>query len=169
MFSLLLSMYWVGGLYGCVFPPPLERDSRDAGVNSIPVIVSIDSEHQPPGPLVIDTTLVEMGEIPAPITLTVRDLDLTDQVHVYFYVDYDNPNPTPPRNECRGPAGQLDRVLSCEIDRLCQDVEIPSNRDYLVEAMVVDRMPSLTGEPLFRSVPEGTGVSFQSWLLRCEG
>lgn len=144
-------------LAGCIFPPPLEENpGSDGAQNSIPVIVSIDADHQPPGPLVIDPSIK-----PAPISLTVRDLDPEDRIHIYFYVDYNNPDPTPPVSECHGPASDTDRNLSCEIDKLCQ------TNGVLVEAMVIDRSATLTGEPLFRAVPEGTGISFRSWLLRC--
>ena len=148
-------------------PPPLSNENDiDAAVNAIPVIVGVDADHEPPGPLIVNTTLLEMGLPPDPMTLTVLDTDLDDQVHVYFYVDYGNPDPTPPRNECHGSPGTLERTLSCDLDRLCDST--PSRSGLLVEAMVVDRIPNLTGEPLFRAVPEGTGKSFRSWLLSCE-
>ena len=166
----VLAMSLAGSLLaGCPYPFPLESESgdQDAGANSPPVIVRVDAPYQPPGPIILDTEAIGLGVPPEPMTVVVSDIDRDDQVFVYFYVDYGNPGPTPARNECSGSAGSVNRTLSCQIDRLCQDIEPPAT-GLLLEAMVVDRVPNLSGDPLFRALPEGTGRSFQSWLLQCE-
>lgn len=146
-------------LSGCFLPPSLEPETEsDAGPNSVPVI--IDSTFP-------STEVAVRKEGQDPLTLTVRDLDVSDTVYVYFYVDYNLPEPGPPLGECTGAGGQHDRVLTCEINSLCYRIPLPDNGSHFLEAVVADRERLLTGEPRNRAFPEGTGISYRAWLMKC--
>lgn len=145
---------------GCFLPPSLEPETEaDAGPNSIPVIIDTTFTSN-------QVAIHKEGEDP-PLTLTVRDLDAGDTVYVYFYVDYGLPETGPPLSECTGAGGQHDRVLTCAIDSLCYRIPLPDNQVHFLEAVVADRERLLMGEPRNRAFPEGTGVSYRAWLMRC--
>jgi hypothetical protein len=144
---------------GCFLPPSLEPETEaDAAPNSIPVI--IDSTFP-----AVQVAIRKDGQ--DPLTLTVRDLDVSDTVYVYFYVDYSVPEAGPPLSECTGAGGQHDRVLTCEINSLCYRIPLPDNQVHFLEAVVADRERLLMGEPRNRAFPEGTGISYRAWLMRC--
>lgn len=152
-------MYTIAG-GACFLPPSLEPEvEADASPNTIPVIV--DTSFQPTGVLDIQ----RQGQ--QPVTLTVRDLDESDTTYVYFYVDYGYPDPTPPLNGCEGGGPQIDRVLSCPINSLCSATDSVPDQRHFLEAVVADRELLLNGTSLFRTFPEGTGISYRSWLMTC--
>jgi hypothetical protein len=153
-------MAWMLTSGGCFLPPSLEPETEaDAGPNSIPVI--IDSTFTS-----VDVAIRKEGQ--DPLTLTVRDLDVSDTVYVYFYVDYGrNEEQGPPLGECRGAGGQHDRVLTCEINALCYRIALPDSGNHFLEAVVADRERLLSGEPTNRAFPEGTGISYRAWLMQC--
>lgn len=154
MLSLLL-------LTACPIPPPLEREDLDASVNSIPVITRLDPNFPSPGPIAINRQETE------PMSLTVRDTDLDDTVWVYFYVDYNYPTPVPDLNHCRSSVNELDRNLTCPLNALCAFETGPPDQIHFLEAMVTDRELLSEGEPLYRALPPGAGVSYRSWLMTC--
>jgi hypothetical protein len=153
-------MAWMLASSGCFLPPSLEPETEsDAAPNSIPVI--IDSTFTS-----VDVAVRKEGQ--DPLTLTVRDLDVSDTVYVYFYVDYGrNEERGPPLGECRGAGGQHDRVLTCEINSLCYRIGLPDSGNHFLEAVVADRERLLVGEPTNRAFPEGTGISYRAWLMQC--
>ncbi|MEM9490332.1 MAG: hypothetical protein AAGC55_14395 [Myxococcota bacterium] len=156
-----------GSVAGCVIPLPLETEALDAGLNSAPIIVEIGGDYQPPGPILLTQSDIDDGNLPATMLLTVRDNDLDDEINVYFYVNYELDGPTPPLTECRSNVEERDRTLDCPIDALCTGQQIPSS-GHLLEAMVTDTRLEATGDPMFRSLPDDAGISFQSWLLDCQ-
>jgi hypothetical protein len=152
-------MAWSFASSGCFLPPSLEPETEaDAAPNSIPVIV--DSTFQ-------GNRVSIRKEGQEPVTLTIRDLDVSDTVYVYFYVDYGLPEAGPPLNECTGAGGQHDRTLNCEINSLCYRIPLPDNQVHFLEAVVADRERLLSGEPGNRAFPEGTGISSRAWLMTC--
>jgi hypothetical protein len=149
------------GLAGCVIPPPLERENLDASVNSIPVITRLDPNFPSPGPIAIHRREQE------PMSLTVRDNDLNDTVYVYLFVDYNYPRPVPPLSSCQSSVTELDRTLTCPLNTLCAFEEGPPDQLHFLEALVTDRALLPEGEPLYRALPPGTGVSHRAWLMTC--
>lgn len=145
---------------GCFLPPSLESEVKaDAAPNAIPVI--LDSTLPATGLI----TLQKQGQ--QPITLTVREPDAGDTVYVYFYVDYGLPDPTPSPNACQGAGPTLDRVLDCPLNSLCELLDSSPDEIHFLEAVTTDRARLNNGTPLFRAFPEGTGISYRSWLMTC--
>lgn len=149
-------------LAGCVVPPPLERASDvDAAINSIPVITALDPSFPAPGPIQIKRQEQET------MTLVVHDADLMDTVWIYFFVDYNYPNPVPPLNSCQSSVSELERTLICPLNALCAFAQGPPDQIHVLEAMITDREILTEGEPIYRALPDGAGVSFRSWLMNC--
>ncbi len=147
----------------CFLPPSLSPESEvDAGVNATPVIIATDTNFPAPGPILIDRQQASR------MNLTVRDLDTQDTIYIFFYVNYNYPNPVPFSNRCQSSARQIDRTLSCPLNGLCAQIAAPDEQIHFLEAMVTDReLLDDAQEPAFRAVPVGTGISYQSWLMRC--
>ncbi|WP_152629713.1 hypothetical protein [Haliangium ochraceum] len=147
-------------LGGCFLPPSLSPEGEaDAAPNSVPVILETTF---PSG-----SVLAIRKDEQEPVTITVRDLDLSDDVFVYFYVDYGQPENGPPLNECTGPAGQVDRTLNCDINSLCFSIPLPDTGQHFLEAVVTDQARLRSGSPSNRAFPEGTGISQRAWLMTC--
>lgn len=160
---LALALGCVGGA-SCVIPPALDPEQDvDAAVNSIPVIVKLDSNFPSPGPIPIKKP--GTGEEQEPMTITVRDLDVQDTVWIYIYVDYNYPNPLPHLSSCQSSVSQFDRDLTCPLNTLCAFAD--QRALHFLEAMVTDRELLPQGEPLFRALPPNAGVSYRSWLMVC--
>lgn len=147
-------------LVGCVIPPPLEREDQDAALNSSPVLTGLDPRYPSPGPIAVSPDL-------EPMVLTVRDIDVGDTVWIYFYVDYNYPDPVPHLNSCQSAVSAIERPMNCPINALCAFDDGPPDQIHFLEAMITDRALLPDGEPLYRALPEGTGVSFRSWLMTC--
>lgn len=152
----------LAALAGCVIPPPLEREEeRDAAVNSIPVVVGLDPSYPSPGPIAITRQHQET------MSLTVRDNDLGDTLWIYFFVDYNYPDPVPHLNSCQISVNELDRTLTCPLNALCAFEDGPPDQIHFLEAMVTDRALLPEGEPIYRALPPGAGVSYRAWLMTC--
>lgn len=160
---------------GCVLPADLEPAGADAGPSSPPVILSVApaDAFSPPGPIVV------ARESSPTMTLTARDIDIADSLYVRLFVDYNRPpdTPRPGREDCQGaPNGTTDRIVECDTDSLCTDIEEDDTSNHVLEAMITDSPFILGGDPLadsqppFRAVadPLHAGYSFMSWVMRCQ-
>lgn len=148
-------------LSACVVPPPLERDDLvDAGLNAFPAIIDIDPNFPTPGPITVSQQ--DQREM----SFKIRDPDLGDTVWVYLFRDYGYPDPTPHLSSCQNSVAALDRDVTCPLNRLCGFVSNPG-QVHVLEAMATDRELLGDGEPLYRSLPEGAGYSFRTWLMTC--
>lgn len=146
---------------GCVIPPPLEQDtSEDGGVNSFPSIVEIDSNFPPPGPISLNQ------QDQRDMTFKVHDADVEDTIWVYLFRDYNYPDPTPHLSSCQSSLSEMERDLTCPLNRMCGFVD-PGDTIHVLEALVTDRELLDEGEPLYRALPDGAGFSFRSWLMTC--
>jgi hypothetical protein len=153
----------------CVIPPDLELDEVDGGAGSPPVIVSSgpSPEFSVPGPLVLERNDSR------DITLTVEDHDIDDDLYVRMFVDY--PADTATRAACRvGPTGEVDRIIECPTERLCEGVDDQDTSRHFLEAMVADREfladnnPDAEDQEPNRALPDDAGYSFRAWMISCQ-
>ena len=147
-------------LTGC---PSLALDNRDAGVNSPPAIVQVNSDQQElpePGPV-----LFARGS--GKLTLTLVDTDVGDQLFVRVFVNYTIQNPTPPRASCTASSGSVKRTCTADLAGLCtqQDVGLPTPLDMAV--VVFDRQPLDTGTPVFQAMPPDGLSTGKFFHLNC--
>ena len=148
-------------LSACVIPPPLEGDDTvDGGMNSFPTIVEIDPKFPTPGPITVSQQ--DQQEM----SFKVRDENLDDTIWIYLFRDYAYPDPTPHLSSCQSTVAELERDLTCPLNRLCGFVSGP-DQIHVLEAMATDRELLSDGEPLYRSLPDEAGYSFRSWLMTC--
>lgn len=146
---------------GCVIPPQLDPEgSSDGGVNAFPALIEIDPNFPAPGP--IDISEQDQRDM----SFRVHDTDLDDTIFVYLFRNYNYPDPTPHLSSCKDATNELERVLTCKLNRLCGFTD-GTDTVHVLEAMITDRELSDEGEPLFRALPEGAGYSFRTWLMTC--
>jgi hypothetical protein len=153
---------------GCIFPPSIEFEQRDAGTNAAPSITSVR------GP---DQQELKLGEpfIVSPgqdgdLTVTVFDSDVDDLLYIKVFVDYrEQAAPLNARSQCTaGPDMQAEtRAARCALTALCtmMDIGLP----HSMEIDVYDRPPDSTAEltPPFRAtLPPGL-KSTNYYPLQC--
>jgi hypothetical protein len=143
---------------GCVIPPPLTVE-QDGGVNAPPSITAVldtsgTSRRAP------DTITLPQGST-AEITVTLTEIDHSDDVFVQIFRDYDVVNPLPPLVHCGAPADpSAIRVAHCTTAQLCPDVGGP--RTLEIEAY--DRTPN-PNTPYREGAP---GEFFSTWTFQLE-
>jgi len=147
-------------LAGC---PSLSIDNRDAGVNSPPAIIQVNSDQQElpePGPV-----LFTRGS--GKLTLTLLDTDVTDTLFVRVFVNYTIQNPTPSRASCTASPGSVKRTCTADLAGLCtqQDVGLPTPLDMAV--VVFDREPLASGTPVFQALPPDGLSTGKFFHLNC--
>src|ERR1051326_2031938 len=99
--AAMLSIFSVG----CIIPPSLSVDNQDAGVNSPPAIIQVNSDQQElpePGPV-----LFTRGT--GKLTLTLIDTNIDDTLFVRVFVNYTTKDPTAPRAFCSASPGSVKR------------------------------------------------------------
>jgi hypothetical protein len=148
----------------CVIPPPLKLDLPDAGVNSPPAILSVRDEAakdlMEPGPVVLSRGA-------GTVSVTMLDVDISDESFVRVFVDYNRPDPTAARAACRAPTtGQSRRTVTCDVSGVCQQTDVGTERLMWIE--VFDREPLDTGTPRFRAMPPGGLSTRWQFFLRCQ-
>ena len=172
---LLLYGAMVGGS-GCVIPPDLQPAEADAGPSSPPVVVSAQPspEFAQPGPMVLTRPDNRV------LVLTVDDNDVADSTFVRLYVDYNrSPNfvPLPPLADCQTAlTNQVERLVSCSVNALCNGIEPTDTGAHVLEAMVADRPfiadsdPRAQEQPLYRALsdPQRAAYTFASWTMSCQ-
>ncbi len=154
-------------LGACVFPPKLDVENLDAGVNSPPAILSIrtdDQELPEPGPVIFDRG-------PGTFNAELIDTDVNDELFVRVFVDYTIEDPTAPRVLCTAPAnGKANRTLTCTTNALClsEDTALPEGQFRNMSVMVFDREPlESSDDPQFQSMPEGGLSTSRFYFLKC--
>lgn len=166
----LMCSQLLGG--ACVIAPELEVSSFDAGPSAPPVVLSAGPapDFLFPGPIFLDR------QDDRTLSLTVRDSDIDDVIHVRLYIDYGRPSPEPAYAECQAAStGEPTRVVACQVNSLCNPIADTDQGTHVLEAMVADREfladsdPAAEGQDLFRALRERTraGFSFRSWLMSC--
>lgn len=173
--ALLLSGAIVGGS-ACVIPPDLQPAEADAGPSSPPVVVSVQPspDFAQPGPIVLARPDNRV------LVLDVHDNDIGDSTFVRFYVDYNVPPlnvPLPPLADCQTPStDQVERLVSCSVNALCNSIEPTDTGNHVLQAMVADRPfiadsdPRAEGQPAYRAVedPLRAAYSFATWTMQCQ-
>jgi hypothetical protein len=157
--AALLSMFTVG----CIIPPSLSVDNQDAGVNSPPAIVQVNSDQQElpePGPV-----LFTRGT--GKLTLTLLDTDVGDTLFVRVFVNYKITDPTAPRAFCSASPGSVKRTCTADLSGLCtsQDVGLAAPLDMAV--VVFDRQPLDSGTPVFQALPPDGLSTGKFFHLNC--
>lgn len=151
---------------GCVIPPSLSDEDRDASVNAAPVILDVRDEagnpFERPGPRDV---IVGQGRL----VLTLQDPDVNDTLSVRYYLDYGLPAPTPARIECEAAPGAtptLDRQITCSLVGVCTAPAVGS--EHVFEIEVFDRPPIVDDNTrLFRKLdPPGLSSSWW-WQVNC--
>jgi hypothetical protein len=152
------------GLGGCIFPPQLEVENLDAGINSPPAITAVrsdDSELPEPGPVVFNR-----GD--GSINVELIDTDLTDTLFVRAFIDYSiGSNETAPRVVCTSaPNNDARRTATCNASALCLPGDVGVRRNMHIA--VFDREP-LEGEaPQFQAMPPGGLSTNRFYFLECQ-
>ena len=145
----------------CVIPPQLDQASPpDGGVNAFPALIEIDPSFPSPGPIAVSQ------QDQRDMSFRVRDTDLNDTIYVYLFRDYNYPDPTPHLSSCQDSTNELERDLTCKLNRLCGFTD-GTDTIHVLEAMITDRELSGDGEPLYRALPVDAGYSFRTWLMTC--
>lgn len=134
---------------GCIIPPSLSVDNQDAGINSPPAILQVNSDQQElpePGPV-----LFTRGS--GKLTLTLLDTDVGDTLFVRVFVNYTTKDPTAPRAFCSASPGSVKRTCTADLAGLCTagDVGLATSLDMAV--VVFDREPLDEGTPVFQALP----------------
>jgi hypothetical protein len=151
------------GLGACIFPPQLEVENLDAGVNSPPAILAVrsdDSELPEPGPVVFNRGL-------GSINVELIDTDLADTLHVRAFINYSLGNETAPRVVCTSaPNNEVRRTATCDAKALCllDDVGVRRN----MHVAVFDREPLEGGDPPFQAMPAGGLTTNRFYFLECQ-
>jgi hypothetical protein len=142
--AAMLSIFSVG----CIIPPSLSVDNQDAGVNSPPAIVQVNSDQQElpePGPV-----LFTRGT--GKLTLTLLDTNIDDTLFVRVFVNYKITDPTSPRAFCSASPGSVKRTCTADLAGLCTQNDV--GMTALDMAVVVfDREPLDSGTPVFQALP----------------
>ena len=151
------------GLSGCIFPPQLEVDNQDAGVNSPPAILAVradDSELPEPGPVAFNR-----GE--GSFNVELIDTNLTDTLFIRAFVDYEVGNETAPRVTCTAaPNDKPTRAATCDAKALCLEADLNTRRNMHIA--VFDREPIEGGDPPFQAMPAGGLSTNRFYFLECQ-
>jgi hypothetical protein len=152
-------------LIGCVIPPAIDSTREDAGVNSPPAIVRVNSDQQAlpePGPVSF-----EQGRTAGDLNISLIDTDLRDTLYVRIFVDYNLPDRLDARVRCMAPPGvTATRNATCILSTLCAEGDIGVQRHMTI--VVFDRMPLENGEePAFQAVPSGGLSTSRFYFLNC--
>jgi hypothetical protein len=149
----------------CVFPPKLDVEAQDAGVNSPPAILGIrtdDQELPEPGPVIFDRG-------PGTFNAELIDTDVDDELFVRVFVDYTIENPTAPRVLCTAPSnGKATRTVTCNTNALClaSDTANP-DKQLNMHISVFDREPLESGDPPFQAMMEPGLSTSRFYFLKC--
>lgn len=148
----------------CAVPPSLQLDPPDARENAAPLITSVSNaaaqELVEPGPV----TLVR-GR--GTLSVSLRDIDVSDTLFVRLYVDYNRPDPTPARASCSvAPGSTVARTATCSVGGVCTAADIGEERLLWIE--VFDRELLDSSTPLFRAMVSGGASSKWQYFMRCQ-
>jgi hypothetical protein len=141
----MLSIFSVG----CIIPPSLSVDNQDAGVNSPPAIVQVNSDQQElpePGPV-----LFTRGS--GKLTLTLLDTDVDNTLFVRVFVNYKISDPTAPRASCTASPGTVKRTCTADLAGLCKSEDVGLAEPLDMAVVVFDREPLDSGAPVFQAMP----------------
>jgi hypothetical protein len=151
------------GLGGCIFPPQLEVENLDAGVNSPPAILAVraqDSELPEPGPAVFNRGAGSFN-------VELIDTDLFDTLYVRAFVDYIVGAETAARVECTAaPNESPTRSVTCDTAALCLPDDVGERRNMHIT--VFDREPLEGGDPPFQAMPAGGLSTNRFYFLDCQ-
>jgi hypothetical protein len=160
---LALSMVLVG-FAGCILPPSLSTDDQDAGVNSPPSITAVRTDADnlfEPGP-------VSITRNSGTINFDLLDTDVDDTLQVRVFIDYTIKTPTPVRAQCTAPpTGTPMRTVTCTASAICQPGDDGQTRN--LTAVVFDRLPLESGNPMFQAMPEGGLSTSRFFFVNCAG
>jgi hypothetical protein len=142
-----------------VLPIPAEQEPIDAD----PVIVKATPKDMP-GPLFVDP------KTPQTITLTLRDADVADTLHIRVFRDYakgstgglsDTPVPNDPSS------GKEERTTTIEDRMWCPPAF--QGQQVVIDVMVADRDfdPDINAEPQYRHILDGGKGTIRSWVVNC--
>lgn len=149
---------------GCVIPPSLSTDDRDAGVNSPPAITAVRTDADnlfEPGP-------VALTRGSGTINFELLDTDVADTLVVRVFIDYTVKDPTPARAQCTAPpTGMAKRTVTCTASAICQIADDGQTRS--MTAVVFDRLPLESGKPEFQALPDGGLSTSRFYFANCTG
>jgi hypothetical protein len=161
--SLVMRCVLPLGFGGCIFPPQLEVENLDAGINSPPAILAVrsdDSELPEPGPVVFNR-----GQ--GSINVELIDTDIADTLYVRAFVDYSIGNPTAQRVECTSASNNTARrTATCDTKALCLMDDVGVRRNMHI--VVFDREPLEGGDPPFQAMPVGGLSTNRFYFLECQ-
>jgi hypothetical protein len=150
----------LGTSVACVIPPPGDFAEGDAGPSSPPVLVSVSPPEFAPPVMVVEP------DDQRRLLLTLRDVDVDDQLFVRIYIDYGVTAENSPVGFCNAlPSGEQTRVADCSAANLCN--LILDTEEHLLEVVVADLQFLNEGEPAFRALPETAASSIRGWSMRC--
>jgi hypothetical protein len=157
--ALVLAMMFAG----CVIPPSLSVDTTDAGLNSVPAIISVRAD----GVEIPEWQKVNFEQGAGTLNLVVYDTDLTDTLYPKVFVDYNDPDQTPPRSTCTPAAGgRVVRTSTCSLIGLCQTSDI--GQDRTMQVLVFDREIIEGQLPLYQAMPPGGLSTSRTFTLVCQ-
>ena len=149
---------------GCILPPSLSTEDRDAGVNSPPSITAVRTDADnlfEPGP-------VSLTRGSGTINFELLDSDVDDTLVVRVFIDYTIKNPTPARAQCTAPpTGTAKRTVTCTASAICQTADDGQTRN--LTAVVFDRVPLEAGKPEFQAMPAGGLSTSRFFFANCSG
>ena len=162
--SLVVYAVLAAASSGCVIPPSLSVDNQDAGTNSPPAILALNTDQQElsqPGPVLFDR-----GR--GSVKVSLIDTDLADVLYVKIFVDYTVNAPTAPRATCTaaGDGSSAQRSCTADLIALCLPADVGQER--LMGVYVFDRLPLEAGSPPYMNMPEGGLSTNRIYELKCQ-
>ena len=152
-------------LPSCVIPPSLDPDTRDAGANSAPAIISVRADNIVPMEE-YRTYTFERGL--GTLNLTVHDTDVTDTLTCKVFVNYNNPDKVPARATSEAAGTTVQRSCTLALGGLCQSDDIGAATPRLMQVLVFDKEVLENGEePLYQAMALGGLSTSRTYFLRC--
>jgi len=147
----------------CIVPIPAEpAEDPDGGTNAFPVIVDVMPPM--PGPISLSTD----PNHAQPVTFTLGDSDLRDELHVKVFRDYGTGNMVSIRSLNIAPSGVELRSTSTMTNGWCNGASLVGNHQFDVVVADRDWDDDNPNVPLPERTPKANGkTSTRSWVAQC--